>query len=353
MIVGSDTTINGELSVQGIVTSGIECSDNIITDGTIVSTGLEIKSGNTDVISLSDDGMASFGSDVDMGGDLVVTGDISGATYNASSTTTVSGHSVKRTLYIDSTQFNLSVKNGSAAATDIVAFYNDATGRLATGNITWTSAGVLNVKGLNITGTGSITIAKSVTANDSITTEDSLYSKGLYVRDTNDDDVFLAESDGTISFIGENTGVSFDDGAYIAGNLPVDGTVTASSFEATSGNFSGKLSTTQLLIKDSTQTTNIQANQVYVARKISSTDYNVHMAVDSSGKADFQASAGTGNSITSIWPTVNYSNNYDSISLGKVYSLTLGDLKTMINDTTGTYSTKYGKWSIMLTRSAA
>ena len=175
MIVGSDTTINGELSVQGIVTSGIECSDNIITDGTIVSTGLEIKSGNTDVISLSDDGVASFGSDVDMGGDLVVTGDISGATYNASSTTTVSGHSVKRTLYIDSTQFNLSVKNGSAAATDIVAFYNDATGRLATGNITWTSAGVLNVKGLNITGTGSIT------ANGSITAKDSLYSKCLYV----------------------------------------------------------------------------------------------------------------------------------------------------------------------------
>ena len=95
------------------------------------------------------------------------------------------------------------------------------------------------------------------------------------------------------------------------------------------------------------------ANQVSVTRKISGTGYNVHMAVDSSGKADFQAYAGTGNAITSIWPTVNYSNNYDSISLGKVYSLTLGDLKTMINDTTGTYSSKYGKWSVMLTRSAA
>ena len=49
--------------------------------------------------------MASFGSDVDIKGDLVVTGDISGATYDASSTATVSGQSVKRTLYIDSTQF--------------------------------------------------------------------------------------------------------------------------------------------------------------------------------------------------------------------------------------------------------
>ena len=288
--------------------------------------------------------MASFGSDVDMGGDLVVTGDISGATYNASSTTTVSGHSVKRTLYIDSTQFNLSVKNGSAAATDIVAFYNDATGRLATGNITWTSAGVLNVKGLNITGTGSITIAKSVTANDSITTEDSLYSKGLYVRDTNNNDVFLAESDGTISFIGEDTGVSFDDGAYISGALPVRGSVTAAGgFKSISGNFQGQLSSTQLLIKDSTQTTSVQSNWIYVERTISGNTPNIHIAVDSSGAADVQASKGSGNSITSIWPTVNYSNNYDSISLGKVYSLTLGDLKTMINDTTGTYSTKYGK----------
>ena len=208
---------------------------------------------------------------------------------------------------------------------------------------------------MNVTGTGtdSITVADGIAAGGEIYTDDSIYSHGLYVRDTNDDDVFLAESDGTISFTGENTGVSFDNGAYISGNLPVDGTVTASSFECVNGNFSGKLSNVQLLIEDSTQTTNVMANMVSTTRKISGTGHNVHMAVDSSGKADFQASAGTGNAITSIWPTVNYSNNYDSISLGKVYSLTLGDLKTMLDDTTGTYSTKYGKWSIMLTRSAA
>lgn len=225
-----------------------------------------------------------------------------------------------------------------------------------------TSTGSLSSSGLTVkqgntttistTSGGAITAAGKIKGG-SLEATDSVYSHCLYVRDANANNIFLAESDGTVSFIGEDTGVSFDDGAYIAGNLPVDGTVTASSFECVNGNLSGKLSNVQLLIKDSTQTTNIQANQVYVARKISSTDYNVHMAVDSSGKADFQASAGTGNSITSIWPTVNYSNNYDSISLGKVYSLTLGDLKTMINDTTGTYSTKYGKWSIMLTRSAA
>ena len=226
-----------------------------------------------------------------------------------------------------------------------------------------TSTGSLSSSGLTVkqgnTTTISTTSGGAITATGkikggSLEATKSVYSHCLYVRDTNNNDVFLAESDGTISFIGEDTGVSFDDGAYISGALPVRGSVTAAGgFKSISGNFQGQLSSTQLLIKDSTQTTSVQSNWIYVERTISGNTPNIHIAVDSSGAADVQASKGSGNSITSIWPTVNYSNNYDSISLGKVYSLTLGDLKTMINDTTGTYSTKYGKWSIMLTRSAA
>ena len=93
-----------------------------------------------------------------------------------------------------------------------------------------TSTGSLSSSGLTVkqgntttistTSGGAITAAGKIKGG-SLEATNSVYSHCLYVRDANANDIFLAESDGTISFIGENTGVSFDDGAYITGSVPL------------------------------------------------------------------------------------------------------------------------------------
>lgn len=256
-----------------------------------------------------------------------------------------------------------------------------------------TSTGSLSSSGLTVkqgntttistTSRGSITAAGKIKGG-SLEATNSVYSHCLYVRDANANDIFLAESDGTISFIGENTGVSFDDGAYITGNLPVDGTVEANALQIKSsgsviagidstGLITGKNlsiignSTGKIIVSYGTQSVNVTPSSYSISNSSSSSTATLastylsvaksgntaKLGIDSSGNIEFIGSVTSGTSVgNSIWPTVTRDTTANTITKGRVYAITLGDLKTMIQDSTGTYSTKYGNWSVMLTRTA-
>ena len=257
----------------------------------------------------------------------------------------------------------------------------NGSGSLASGNISWTTAGVLSTKGLSVTGNST---SSGGVYGYSLNAEDSIYSRGLYVRDTSANDIFLVESDGTISFTGENTGVSFDNGAYISGNLPVRGTVEADALQIkynntvvggidSSGLITGKNlsivgnSTGKIIVSYGTQDVRVTPSSYSIsdsgsssASTLTSTYLSVaksgnttKLGIDSSGNIEFVGSVTSGSSVgNSIWPTVTRDTAAGTPTKGRVYAITLGDLKTMIQDSTGTYSTKYGNWSVMLTRTA-
>lgn len=346
LIVGSDTAINGELSVQGIVTSGIECSG-----------------------AISGSAFSATSTSSATGYPVTKTTAISSSSWSITNTSTINQQAIKTEVNITPSAFVMTSKVNNATETEQIKLNINGSGSLASGNISWTTAGVLSTKGLSVTG-------------DS--TSNSVYSNCLYVHDADANDIFLAESDGTISFIGENTGVSFDDGAYITGDLPVRGTVEANALQikynntvvggidvsglitgknlSIVGNSTGKIivsygaqdvrvTPSSYSISDSSSSSAATLTSTYLS--VAKSGNTAKLSIDSSGNIELVGSVTSGSSVgNSIWPTVTRDTTASTPTKGRVYAITLGDLKTMIQDSTGTYSTKYGNWSVMLTRTA-
>lgn len=319
MIVGSDTTINGELSVQGIITSGIECSDAIIADGNISADGSVSSNGG---IVANDCSIKVKNSSND---DVVVissSGNITASTFQGATTTTVSGISIKRQVYISPTSFTLSSKRGASAAINIVAFNEDGTGRVASGNINWTSTGDLNI-------TGGFTA-------DSGEFSDTVSCVGIYSSDG-------GEISGTLSIK--------DGGNLYLYDSNDDATITMSSEDgeiyASSGIF------THYKSGSVTDTNGIDTSGLSLTHRTTSSGTTTEKTIqvdNSEAYINLRAYSKTGTTYQSGWPIITGQTNYDTPSIGRTYALTLGDLKTILEDTSGTHGSQRGKWAILLTR---
>lgn len=326
MIVGSDTTINGELSVQGIVTSGIECSDAIIADGNISADGSVSSNGG---IVANDCSIKVKNSSDD---DVVVissSGNITASTFQGATTTTVSGIPIKRQVYISPTSFTLSSKRGVSAATDgvsaainIVAFNEDGTGRVASGNINWTSTGDLNIAG--------------GFAADSGEFSDTVSCVGIYSSDG-------GEISGTLSIK--------DGGNLYLYDFNNDATITMSSEDgeiyASSGIFihykSGSVTDTNGINTSGLSLIHRTTSSGTITEKIIQVD-------NSEAYINLRAYSKTGDTYQSGWPITTAVADYAAVPAGKVVSLTIEDLKSLLNSSDSAYSTKRQKWAILLTR---
>lgn len=231
---------------------------------------------------------------------------------------------------------------------------------------TITSTGSLSSSGLTVkqgntttistTSGGAITAAGKIKGG-SLEATGSVYSRNLYVRDANANNIFSVESSGTV----EAKALQIKSSGSVIAGIDSTGLITGKKLSLVDsadnmirvsyGTQYADITSAEYKITDSSSTSAAHLTSSYLS--VFKSGNTAKLGIDSSGNIEFIGSVTSGTSAgNSIWPTVTRDTTANTITKGRVYAITLGDLKTMIQDSSGTYSTKYGNWSVMLTRTA-
>lgn len=191
-ISGASTIIAGNtINTGAISAASLETTGNVSIGGS-----LAIKSGNTTNASIT-----SAGAITAKGLTVYGTSTFRSAMSGSTSIGTISSMGIFTSSMEEITLDGTITSTGSLSSSGLTVKQGNTTTISTTSGGAITAAG--KIKGGSLEATGSV------------------YSHRLYVRDANANNIFLAESDGTISFTGKNTGVSFDNGAYIRGSVPL------------------------------------------------------------------------------------------------------------------------------------
>jgi hypothetical protein len=196
----------------------------------------------------------------------------------------------------------------------------NGSGALGCGSISWDSLGNLTLSNVTIT--------------------DTLYADSGYNLSVGSP---LALTDGSSDTIVLNN--SSGNGSFV-------GTISASGFAGQSLIIQDTGATKITLAQTGTITCSVvDSGEFKVANDA---DTYIDVKIDSNDKAVVVAKGRSNNEDISLWPTVSTSTLYSNINMGQLYTITLDDLKTML-DSSGSnqmsvYNNQMSKWALMVTR---
>jgi len=243
-------TINQDLTVSDTLTvTGQANFENIQIDGNVIRTtqsnsDLELQSNGTGKVVFTD-------SDLEIGGDLNVTG-----------TTTFNNLAATGTITTDSLVSNTAIINGNAQFEEILIDDNFITTTTSNADLELRASGTGNIlipnNNVNITGdldvsgtvtfnslSGDIYTVNTLTVNDAVTINGQAQFEDIEI---NDNYITTTQSNSDLQLRASGTGqVRIEDDATVTGNLTVDGTTT----------LTGALTGTTATIEDLTVTNNM------------------------------------------------------------------------------------------------